>query len=72
MNEEQKKITNGKVQIIYERGMPHGIRDENGYLFFFPRVSKWSEQEERYRKDIERQYKLADYLLQSLQGKQDE
>lgn len=56
-----------KLQIIYKHNKPYGIRDEGGYLFFFAKVSKWSGQEERYRREVEEQYALADYLLAALQ-----
>ncbi len=54
------------LQIIYKRCHPRGIRDDNGFLFFFTEISKWQGQEERYRSEIEEQYKLADYLLKCL------
>lgn len=55
-----------KLQIIYKNNKPYGIRDSDGYLFFFAGVSKFPGQEERYRKEVEDQYKLADYLLSVL------
>lgn len=54
------------LKIIYKNGTPYGIRDENGFLFFFTRVIKYQNQEERYRKDLEEIFSLADYLLESL------
>ena len=57
---------NAKLQIIYQHGKPYGIRDRTGYLFFFTKISKYDGQEERYRRSIERQYALADYLLCAL------
>lgn len=59
-------ICDGDVEIIYKNGCPYGIRDESGYLLFFTKVSKYTGQENRYRKDVEQQYKLADYLLDKL------
>ncbi len=56
-----------KLQIIYKHNKPYGIRDENGYLFFFVNISKFSNQEERYRQEVQEQFVLADYLLSSLQ-----
>lgn len=68
MNE---KLTYGKIQIVYkDNGQPHGIRDNGGFLLFFPDIFKYEGQEERYRQEIERQYKLADYLLDSLINKE--
>ncbi len=55
-----------KLQIIYKNNSPYGIRDENGYLFFFARISKFPGQEERYRQEVLAQFALADYLLASL------
>jgi hypothetical protein len=58
-----------KLQIIYKNNKPYGIRDENGFLFFFSSVQRYSGQEERYRQEIEEQYRLADYLLGSLMAR---
>jgi len=60
----QKKI----FQIIYKQNKPYGIRDENGFLFFFAGIMKYTGQEERYRQEVEEQYELADYLLKSLKN----
>lgn len=59
-------ICDDELQIIYKHGKPKGIRDRGGFLFFFPTVSKYTGQEERYRQEINQQYALADYLLNSL------
>ena len=58
------------LQIIYKNNKPYGIRDEGGFLFFFVNISKYTGQEERYRKEVEEQYELADYLLSSLTTKE--
>ena len=55
-----------KLQIIYENNKPYGIRDEHGYLFFFVKTSKYPGQEERYCKELEEQFLLANYLLAAL------
>jgi len=55
------------LQIIYENNRPYGIRGEGGFLFFFCMVRKYENQDERYRKEIEEQYKLADFLLKKLE-----
>ena len=60
-------ICDSELQIIYEHGQPEGIRDKGGFLLFFPKVSKWSNQEERYREEIAERYRLADYLLKKLE-----
>ena len=57
-----------ELQIIYKNNKPYGIRDSTGFLFFFTNISKYSGQEERYRQEIDRQYKLADFLLKALEG----
>ena len=63
-------MNNDGVQIIYKHGKPYGIRDKSGFLFFFTQISKWTNQEERYRKEIEQQYELADYLLAALKSRE--
>ena len=60
-----------KLQIIYKNNKPYGIRDENGYLFFFANIQKFQGQEERYRKEIEEQFKLADLLLSALKSQEE-
>ena len=55
-----------KLQIIYKNNKPYGIRDAGGFLFFFTDISKWTGQEERYRREVQEQYDLADYLLNAL------
>ena len=60
-------ICGDKLQIIYEHGQPKGIRDNCGFLFFFPKVDKYTGQEERYREEMAQAYRLADYLLKSLE-----
>lgn len=56
-----------EIQIIYENNKPKGIRDKGGYLFFFTKITKYTNQEERYREEIEEQFKLADYLKKQLE-----
>ena len=55
-----------QLQIIYKNNKPYGIRDETGFLFFFAQISKYCGQEERYRQEIEEQFKLAEYLKKQL------
>lgn len=50
-------------QIIYQNGRPHGIRDDTGFLFFFAVIVKYPGQEDRYRQEVEEQYRLAADLL---------
>ncbi|MBC8147386.1 MAG: hypothetical protein H8E98_05320 [Bacteroidetes bacterium] len=60
-----------KLQIIYKSNKPYGIRDEGGFLFFFTSISKYQGQEERYRQEVEEQYALADFLLESLKKRKE-
>lgn len=64
-------ICDENLQIIYRNKKPYGIRDKGGYLFFFSGVSKYEGQEERYRQEIDKLNKLADYLLKALKDEQD-
>lgn len=59
-------ICEDKLQIIYKNNKPYGIRDKNGFLFFFPYRQKYPNQEERYRLEVEQQFRLADFLLEAL------
>jgi hypothetical protein len=61
-------VCEDKLQIICKNNKPYGIRDRSGFLFFFPDISKYPGQEERYSQEIEQQHKLADYLLNALQN----
>ena len=56
------------LKIIYKHNKPYGIRDKGGFLFFFADISKFTDQEERCRQEVEAQYKLADYLLAQLKN----
>lgn len=60
------KGTHKKLKLIIENGRPHGIRDENGYLFFFAKVDKYQGQDERYHAKLVEQFALADYLMDAL------
>ncbi len=67
MNTQYTRLTRQEeLRIIYKNNKPYGIRDISGFLFFFTNISKYQGQEERYRKEVEEQYKLADFLLQAL------
>ena len=57
-----KTTKHTKVQIIYKNHKPYGFRDDEGFLLFFTRVSKYGGQEDRYREEVEEQYKFADKL----------
>ena len=58
-----------ELEIIYSYGRPEGIRDENGFLFFFPKVTKYTGQEERYNRECQKQEELALHLLNILKDK---
>ena len=62
-----KKSAHKKLQIIYKNNKPYGIRDDGGYLLFFADVSKFPGQEQRYREEVQEQYALAEFLLETLQ-----
>jgi len=57
-----------ELKIVYQNHKPYGIRDDTGFLFFFAKISRFSDQDERYREEIEEKHKLADKLLGFLQA----
>lgn len=73
MNNEKNSVKrlpkheNAGLRIIHKNLKPHGIRDNGGYLLFFPEITKYEGQEDRYTKEIEAQNRLAELLLGSLQ-----
>lgn len=54
------------LQIIHKNGQPYGIRDKGGYLLFFPKVSKYGGQEERYIGEIKEAFDLAEKIIKAL------
>jgi len=62
-------MTHNNLKIVYKKNKPYGIRDENGYLLFFPDITKWPNQDTRYREEVEEKFSLADYLLVSLKNR---
>lgn len=56
----------GKLQIIHKNGQPYGIRDDGGYLLFFPEISKYSGQEQRYIDEIQEVFALAEKIINLL------
>lgn len=54
------------LQTIHKNGQPYGIRDEGGYLLFFPKVSKYDGQEERYVAEIKEAFDLAEKIIKAL------
>lgn len=57
------------LKITYEHGNPYGIRDKTGFLLTFRVAKKFEGQEERYRKDLQDMFDLADYLLKALKDR---
>ena len=58
-----------KLEIIHKNGQPYGVRDENGYLLFFPKVNKYEGQEQRYVEEINETFFLANVILEALKKK---
>ena len=56
------------VKLIIENGTPKAIRNTDGYLFTFTKISKYPDQDERYRREIIEQFALADYLVSVLKN----
>ena len=54
------------LKTIHKNGQPYGIRYEGGYLLFFPKVSKYDGQEERYTKELKYSFELADKIIKAL------
>ena len=55
-----------ELQIIHKNGQPYGIRDKGGYLLFFPKVTKYSNQEVRYVTEIKESFDLANKIIRAL------
>jgi len=62
-----------KIQIIYnivkhpvDGKIPYGIRDSGGFLFFFPKITYYQGQEERFEDELFELHELANYLHDSL------
>ena len=55
-----------QLQIIYAKGQPYGIRDKGGYILFFPKISKYPNQEKRYIDEIKRTSDIAEKILKAL------
>lgn len=58
---------NTEYKVVYENNKPHGIRNQGGFILFFPDITKYDGQEKRYRNEVMEQYKLADFLKQQLE-----
>jgi len=53
-------------ELIYKYNRVYGIRDKGGYVVFFPRITEWPNQQERYQKEIKQQMKFAEKLCEFL------
>lgn len=59
------------IRVIYlPSGNPLGIRNKNGFLCFFPSLTKYSGQEERYRNEVRELHALANFLKGALQERE--
>jgi len=63
---EHEFKTDGKLEVIHKNGQPYGIRDARGYLLFFPKVTKYTGQEQRYVEEIQECYSLAEKIMNAL------
>ncbi len=54
------------IETIHKNGQPYGIRDENGFLLFFPKVTKYSGQELRYIEELQECFLLAEKIVEAL------
>jgi len=66
------------LQIIYQQGIPFdgipfGIKDGGGILFFFPLIFNYEgqdkKQKERHKQELKERTELAEYLLKALKSK---
>ena len=59
------------LEITFRNGLflkpnPYGIRNKNGFLLFFPKITKFSGQEDRYIREVTEQNQLAWDILEFL------
>jgi len=55
-----------KPWLVRQYGDPYGIRDDDGYLLFFPVVQHFAFQDERYVRELAEQEALAQQVLAAL------
>ena len=57
-----------KYRIITNKydNQPRGIRDDGGFEIFFPKITKYHEQDERYEEETQQQRKLARKIVNFL------
>ena len=54
----------GTVRVVYQHGDPHCLRDDSGVICFFPRVTKFPGQDDRYRRELQERADIADFLCE--------
>jgi hypothetical protein len=59
-----------KYTLVYENNRPYGIRDERGYVIFFPWVPNFDGQDDRFAYELGAQKNLAEYVLTCLKDSQ--
>lgn len=62
------------LQIVYKPCLrlgkkPEGIRDDSGFLLFFPDRTAYQGQDERYKSEISEQQRLAEEILSLLSAR---
>ena len=55
-----------KPRLVRQYGDPYGIRDDDGFLLFFPAVQHFTFQDERYVRELAEQEVLAQRVLTAL------
>jgi len=58
-----------KLRLVIKNKKPYGIRDTDGFLVLFPSISSYTDQAERFKKEVDEQYNLAYYLMRCLNKK---
>jgi hypothetical protein len=56
------------LEIIVRGEIIVGIRDTGGFLLFFPNITKYPNQDERYADEMAQQKRLAELLLSALEN----
>ena len=59
------------TQEINEIKLAYGIRDSEGFLLFFPKISKYDGQDERYEREVKKQNDLAVMLATAINIQRD-
>jgi len=56
----------GSVRVIYEHGEPHCVRDDSGVICLFNPVTKFTGQDERYRREMRERADIAEFVCKAL------